>query len=160
MLILLVLYMVFYKKIIFPASQSLEETITLNLQNFEAFSSAPSEPQIQEEIQPLQETQEVDTEASIEETTKNLFEKIAHAQASPQASQSIKSHAEEANLEEITKRLFEKIAHAKDTPKKPTENHLKQVRENALKAEQARLKELGNILYIFFSINPYQRHFI
>ncbi len=66
-ILVLIFYIVFYQKIIFPSSQSMETKITLNLQNFE-----PSKPaEVQSSIENDQE--------ALAEATKELFEKIAKA---------------------------------------------------------------------------------
>jgi len=104
LLVLLILYFVFYEKIIFPTSQSAAQTMTLNLENFETSSSAQSE-------ESLQET----PETSVEEPTNSFVEKIVHDHDSPDA---IPVETNEESLEEITKKLLEKIANSQKKPVK------------------------------------------
>jgi len=110
---------------IFSASQSTEQTMTLNLQEFEIASSAQSEEAPQDAQEP-----------SLEERTKNLFEKIAHAQDLPNE---VPPDAKEVNLEEITKNLFKKIADSQKKPVKKVlpDSTIKQTKQKILKAQQA-----------------------
>jgi len=132
LILLLVLYVVFYKKITFPASQSSEKTITFNLQEFEISSSTQSE-------EAPQNTQE----PSLEERTKNLFEKIAHAHDSPDT---VLTATNEKSLEEITKNLLKKISDSQKKPVKkvlPDSNFKQKISKAQLakKAQEKRIKE-------------------
>jgi len=115
LLVLLILYFVFYEKIIFPTSQSAAQTMTLNLENFETSSSAQSEESLQE----IPET-------SLEEDTKSLVEKAPPVQDSPDE---IPTETNEENLEELTKKLLQRIANSQKQP-------VKEVQENENPAEK------------------------
>ena len=141
LVVLLILYIVFYKKIILPTSQSAAQTMTLNLQDFETSSSTQSE-------ETLQDT----SDTSVEESTKGLFEKIVHNE--PNA---IPTETNEESLEEMTKKLLQKIANAQKKPVKevqkkenPVEKTLpnsntKQEKQKILKAQLAKEEQEKHI---------------
>ncbi len=116
MFLVLIFYVLFYQKIIFPSSQSKETKITLNLQNFE--SSNPSETQSS-----IQSDQE-----ALAAATKELFEKIANA--------STNKEEPEPTTQKTTKEIFEKIAKSSDAVS------LTSTSEEALeKAKRAKLEQ-------------------
>jgi len=141
LVVLLILYIVFYKKIILPTSQSAAQTMTLNLQDFETSSSTQSE-------ETLQDT----SDTSVEASTKGLFEKIVH-----NAPNAIPTETNEENLEEMTKKLLQKIANAQKKPVKevqkkenPVEKTLpnsntKQEKQKILKAQLAKEEQEKHI---------------
>lgn len=106
--ILLVFFLVFYKNPLFPNAKSSEQTMTLNIQSFEL--SGAEESQIEDEM----------TEESLEEITKNLFEKISNSQDLSTLKIST-TGTSELSLEEITKKIFKKIADSEISPEKKDE---------------------------------------
>ena len=106
--ILLVLFLVFYKNPLFPNAKSSEQSMTLNIQSFEL--SGAEESQIEDEM----------TEESLEEITKNLFEKISNSQDLSTLKIST-TGTSELSLEEITKKIFKKIADSEISPEKKDE---------------------------------------
>jgi len=118
LLLILILYFLFYEKIIFPASQGKDVKITLNIQNIE-----PSTPkQIQSNIESDQQ--------ALEEATKKLFEKIA----------SVEQVEPPTPVQEETKGIFEKIAASQEkvSIKSTTQEALEKAR--LAKLEQKRLE--------------------
>ena len=118
LLLILILYFLFYEKIIFPASQGKDVKITLNIQNIEP--SAPK--QIQSNIESDQQ--------ALEEATKKLFEKIT----------SVEQVEPPTPVQEETKGIFEKIAASQEkvSIESTTEEALEKAR--LAKAEQKRLE--------------------
>jgi len=134
------------------AASGAEESITINLQEFNPASAAAQEspeqateiadqesdiatPQTQENLA-TDDSPKTDTTESLEEQTRKLFEKIAHAEnetgteTAPPEQTTIKeakvveksTPKKEEDLEALTKKLFKKIA---DSAKKPIEQKSK-----------------------------------
>ena len=127
-----------------PDSAASQESMTLNLQEFDPSGqsmaseeipeqaqevsedeSAP-EPILAEENSATEDTPTTDTTESLEEQTRKLFEKIANADttgkgeiAPPEESAKNTKPVSKEELEALTKKLFEKIVNAKEKPVEP-----------------------------------------